>query len=85
MEDIQVQEYDDRNVHLVEYFNNLKRTEEQLRDHITAMGLCINQQTAIIDSARGKKVMGLQIFNSADKLCKDFLGEYEKASQVRKD
>ncbi|CAD8173967.1 unnamed protein product [Paramecium octaurelia] len=85
VEDLQIQEYDDRNIHLVEYFNNLKRTEQQLRDHITAMSMCINQQTAIVDTARGKKVRNLQMLDSVDRMCKDFLSEYEKASQVRKD
>ncbi len=29
-----------RHVHLVEYFNNLRKTEDKLRDHITNMEIC---------------------------------------------
>ena len=29
-----------RRVHLVDYYNNLKRTENRLRDHITNMEIC---------------------------------------------
>lgn len=39
-EDNAIQEYDDRRVHLVEYFNNLKKTEDKLRDHIENMEIC---------------------------------------------
>ncbi|CAD8188168.1 unnamed protein product (macronuclear) [Paramecium tetraurelia] len=83
-EDQSIQEYDDRRVHLVEYYNNLKRTENKLRDHITTMDICQDQQSAIIDSARGKKVRNGEIFDSATRMCNDFASEYEKATQVRK-
>ncbi|KAM3147833.1 hypothetical protein pb186bvf_000161 [Paramecium bursaria] len=83
-EDQSIQEYDDRRVHLVEYYNNLKRTENKLRDHITNMEICQDQQSAIIDSARGKKIRNGEIYDSATRMCEDFASEYEKATSVRR-
>lgn len=39
-EDNAISEYDDRRVHLVDYYANLQKTEDKLRDHITTMDIC---------------------------------------------
>jgi hypothetical protein len=62
----------------------LKRTEDKLRDHITNMDICQDQQSAIIESNKGKKIRNQELFDSASTMCGDFEAEYEKATNVRK-